>query len=303
MRAPHVHKILQDKALSRIAIVGVGLLGGSIGLALRARGFRGTRVGIGRRATSLEAAMQYGAVDEVTQDIATGVARADLVILCAPIGQFEGLMRAMAGALKPGTLVTDVGSTKVEVLRMARRCLPRTVRFVGSHPMAGSEKTGVEFARADLFERAVCLITPTSRTAPADVKWLERFWEALGGRPRVLTPQRHDALLARVSHLPHAVATALVRLALKDSAIDLAGPGFGDTTRIASGDAALWTDIFRTNSEAVRKALDGLIAELTRFRDKLARDDAEAIFEWLELSRRERDAWVARRYKKEEFPT
>jgi len=131
MRAPHVHKILQDKALSRIAIVGVGLLGGSIGLALRARGFRGTRVGIGRRATSLEAAMQYGAVDEVTQDIATGVARADLVILCAPIGQFEGLMRAMAGALKPGTLVTDVGSTKVEVLRMARRCLPRTVRFVG----------------------------------------------------------------------------------------------------------------------------------------------------------------------------
>jgi len=260
-------------------------------------------VGVGRRASSLEAALEYGAVDEVTQDMAAGVAGAGLVVLCAPIGQFESLLQAMAGALKPGALVTDVGSTKVEVVRMARRCLPRTVRFVGSHPMAGSEKTGVEFARADLFDRAVCLITPTPQTATADVQWLERFWQALGGHTQILTPQRHDALLARVSHLPHAVATALVRLSLKDGAIDLAGPGFGDTTRIASGDPRLWTDIFRTNREAVCKAVDGLIEELTRFRNQLSGDDAEAIHAWLELSRKERDAWVDRRYKKEEFPT
>jgi prephenate dehydrogenase len=298
-----VLNILQDKSLSQITIVGVGLLGGSIGLALRAHGYRGRRVGVGRRATSLEAALQYGAVDDVTQDMAAGVADAGLVILCAPIGRFESLLRAMAGALKPGTLVTDVGSTKVEVVRMAKRCLPRPVRFVGSHPMAGSEKTGVEFARADLFDRAVCLITPTPKTNPADVQWLESFWRTLGGHPKILTPQRHDALLARVSHLPHAVATALVRLSLKDSAIDLAGPGFGDTTRIASGDPTLWTDIFRTNRTAVCKAVDNLIQELTRFRDSLAGDQADAIHKWLESSRSERDAWVDRRYKKEEFPT
>lgn len=298
-----MRKILQDKDLTRIAIVGVGLLGGSIGLALRANGFKGRRVGVGRRAESLAAAMQYGAVDEVTQDAAAGVVGAELVVLCAPIGQFEGLMRAMSPGLKPATLVTDVGSTKVEVVRMARRCLPKATRFVGSHPMAGSEKTGVEFARADLFERAVCLITPTPPGDEAGVKLLEDFWQALGGHTRLLTPQRHDALLARVSHLPHAVATALVRLALKDAAIDLAGPGFGDTTRIASGDPAMWTDIFRTNRRAVCKAVDALIAELKSFRERLGDDDAEAIRAWLEMSRRERDAWVARRYRQEEFPT
>lgn len=302
-RAPHVPKVLQSKDLTQITIVGVGLLGGSVGLALRAHGFRGRRVGVGRRAEALKAAMDFGAVDEVTQDVAAGVAQAGLVVLCAPIGQFEALMRAMASGLRPGTLVTDVGSTKVEVLKMARRCLPRAARFVGSHPMAGSEKTGVEFARADLFERAVCLITPTPRSDRAGVEWLEQFWRALGGHTRLITPQRHDALLARVSHLPHAVATALVQLSLKEAAIDLAGPGFGDTTRIASGDPAMWTDIFRTNREAVSKAVDGLIEELSRFREKLNCDDADGICEWLEGSRRERDAWVARRYRQEEFPT
>lgn len=297
-----MHNILKDKSLKQISIAGVGLLGGSVGLALRAAGFAGRRLGIGRRESSLKAAIEYGAVDEVTQDVAAGVAAADLVILCSPIGQFEDLMRRMAPALPPTARVTDVGSTKQEVIRMAARCLPRGVRFVGSHPMAGSEKTGVEFARADLFDRAVCLITPTPKTDPADVEWLDAFWRALGGHTRVLTPQRHDALLARVSHLPHAVATALVQMALKDAAIEVAGPGFGDTTRIASGDPALWTDIFRTNREAVCKAVDGLIAELTRFRDRLASDETTALFDWLQQSREARDAWVARRYKKDELP-
>lgn len=292
-----------DKSLSHVSIVGVGLLGGSVGLALRRAGFLGRRVGVGRRAESLATAIEYGAVDEVTQDVAQGISKADLVLLCTPIGRFEGLLRAMAPAVTPRMLLTDVGSTKAEVVRIAGRCLPRGSRFVGSHPMAGSEKTGVEFARADLFDRAVCLVTPTKSASTDDVSWLEGFWAALGGRPVVLSPRHHDTLLARVSHLPHAVAAALVRLALKDQAIDLAGPGFGDTTRIASGDAAMWTDIFRTNRRAVCAAIDGLISELQRFRDRLDRDEAAAIQEWLEWSRRQRDAWVDRRYQKEEFPT
>jgi prephenate dehydrogenase len=250
----------------------------------------------------LERAIEMGAVDEATQDVRQGVARADLVILCTPIGQFEGIIRTLRDALAPGTLVTDVGSTKAEVVRLAGKWLPPTIRFVGSHPMAGSEKTGVEFARADLFQRALCLITPTPRCKPETVNEIRTFWESLGGRTQMMTPRRHDALLARVSHLPHAVATALVQLALSDSAIDLAGPGFADTTRIASGDAGLWTDIFRTNREAVCKAVDRLIAELSRFRRRLASDEAEAIYKWLESSQLERDDWIKRRYRKQELP-
>ena len=192
-------------------------MGGSIGLALRAAGFGGCRIGAGRRASSLRKALNCDAVDVVTRDVAKAVSGSQLVILCTPIRQFDGLITRMAPALSPGTYVTDVASTKAQVVRMAERLLPDPVRFVGSHPMAGSEKTGVEFARADLFQLSTCILTPTSRTKPATVSWMRRFWEALGCRTVVTSPERHDRLLARVSHLPHAVAAALVNLAVCES--------------------------------------------------------------------------------------
>jgi prephenate dehydrogenase len=164
--------------------------------------------------------------------------------------------------------------------------------------MAGSEKTGVEFARADLFEDALCMVTPTPATPAASVRSIRHFWETLGSRTMTLSPQRHDRLLARVSHLPHAVATALVRLALAQQAIDLAGPGFADTTRIASGDPGLWADIFRTNSKAMIQAVDALMAELSRFRARLDRNDVKAIQSWLTHTKDARDQWIAKRYKK-----
>ncbi len=290
------------KKLNRVAIVGPGLLGGSAGLALRACGFAGVRVGVGRRASSLRRALACGAVDEVTRDVAGGVAEADLVLVCTPIGQIEPLLRVMAPALPEGVWITDVASTKVEVVRAASRILPRHARFVGSHPMAGSEKTGVEFARADLFERSLCLVTPKPGAPAANVRGIRSFWAALGARTTVLSPAKHDTLLARVSHLPHAVAAALVRLAIKDQAIDCAGPGFADTTRIASGDPGLWTDIFRTNRAAMLRSIDLLIAELRRFRGSLERDDAAALYRWLDESRDARDAWIDRRYKKKDLP-
>ena len=290
------------KNLDRIAVVGVGLLGGSIGLALGAVGFTGTRVGVGRRSSSLRKALACEAVDEVTRDVAAGVAGAQLVVLCTPIGRLEALLREMADTLRPGTFVTDVASTKAEVVRVATRLLPKSVRFVGSHPMAGSEKTGVQFARADLFEHSLCLVTPQPKTPPATVRWIRRFWESIGGQTLVIPPRRHDELLARVSHLPHAVATALVRLSMRQSAIELAGPGFADTTRIASGNPAMWTDIFRTNRRAMIKVVDQLIGELTRLRGRLDRDDADAILKWLTASKRSRDRWITRCYKKKVLP-
>ncbi|MGQ9651047.1 MAG: prephenate dehydrogenase [Phycisphaerae bacterium] len=297
-----MHKIIGIKNLDQITIVGVGLLGGSIGLALRAAGFGGLRIGAGRRACSLRKALDCDAVDVVTRDVTEAVCGSQLVILCTPIGQLDGLISRMAPALSPGTYVTDVASTKAEVVRMAERLLPDQVRFVGSHPMAGSEKTGVEFARADLFQLSTCILTPTPRTKIATVRWMRRFWEALGCRTVVTSPDRHDELLARVSHLPHAVAAALVSLAVSESAIDLAGPGFADATRIASGDATMWTDIFRTNRRAILRAVDRLVAELRWFRQKLDHDDAQAILRWLAASREARNKWISRRYKKKVLP-
>lgn len=284
-------------SLDRITIAGVGLLGGSIGLALRAAGFAGVRVGVGRRQSSLRKALDCDAVDEVTTDPAAGVAGAQLVVLCTPIGRFAPLIQAMAPALSPGTRLTDVASTKAEVVRLFRQHLPAKVRFVGSHPMAGSEKTGVEFARADLFDNALTLVTPDASARPGDVRWMRQFWEALGSRTLVIAPAEHDRLLARASHLPHAVATALVRLAVRHQAIDLAGPGFADTTRIASGDPALWTDIFRTNRRAMIQAVDQLVRELQRFRRRLDRDDARAIHQWLTANKLARDRWIENRYR------
>jgi prephenate dehydrogenase len=277
-------------------------LGGSIGLAMRAAGFPGKRIGVGRRASSLQRAMECDAVDEVTQDIAQGVAGSELVILCTPIGHLEALISAMVGGLVRGTYVTDVASTKAEVVRLASRLLPDWARFVGSHPMAGSEKTGVEYARADLFQLALTILTPDSSTKPATVRWVRKFWESLGSRTVVTSPEQHDRLLARVSHLPHAAAAALVGLAVRESAIDFAGPGFADATRIASGNAAMWTDIFRTNRPAMLEAIDQLVTELTAFRQQLDRDDAEGILRWLAASQEARDAWIARRYKKKVLP-
>ncbi|NLX14044.1 MAG: prephenate dehydrogenase/arogenate dehydrogenase family protein [Phycisphaerales bacterium] len=298
-----MHKVFDINSLDRIAIVGVGLLGGSIGLALRAAGFSGVRVGVGRRASSLERALACEAVDETTCDTATGITGAQLVILCTPIGRFEGLLREMKSALAPGSYVTDVASTKTEVVRLAQRLLPKNVHFVGSHPMAGSEKTGVEYARADLFENAPCLVTPTPKTPAVDVEWICSFWDLLGGLTLTLPPARHDALLARVSHLPHAVATALVGLSLHESAIDLAGPGFADTTRIASGDPQMWTEIFQTNRRALIAALDRLMGELNRFRDRLSNGDTEAILQWLSHSKQARDQWLTERYRRKVLPS
>jgi len=272
----------------RLSILGVGLLGGSIGLACRAAAGDCKIVGYGHRAASLEAALSFGVIDEAHEDPLAAVRGADLVVLCTPVGMFDKLLRRIAGALEAGAVVTDVGSTKRSVVKMAHHILPTSVRFVGSHPMAGSERRGVEFARADLFQNATCLTTPIAQTDAEALELVEGFWKKLGMRIVRLSPQEHDRQLADISHLPHALAAALVMMQ-DDIAMPLAGKGFLDTTRIAGGDGVLWRDIFHDNRDNVRSSLKRLRRQLDHFLALLERGKSEELAAFLNAaaSRRE----------------
>ncbi|MFQ6048492.1 MAG: prephenate dehydrogenase [Phycisphaerae bacterium] len=278
--------------LSKVTIVGVGLLGGSIGLAVRAAGSRCLRVGIGRRRRSIERARRLGAIDQATTSFRRGLRDAELVIVATPLGQFEQVFTAMAGHLPAGCVITDVGSAKVQPTRLAEGILPPRVRFVGSHPIAGSEKAGVEFARAELFCNAPCIVTPSTTSDRASVGLVVSFWRALGCRVRRLSPERHDRLMASLSHLPHMVASCLVLLAAEDRALDLAGPGLMDTTRIASGQPALWCDILRCNRRPALLALRRLQKRLTDFGRALQAPDDKELMKILRSAKRRRDALI-----------
>ena len=242
--------------IRRLAIVGVGLLGGSVAKAARARGVATEIVGVGRDAGRLEAARRDGVLDRVTTDLASGVRDADVVVLAAPVITILALLEAVAKASGPETLVTDVGSTKREIVATAERLGP--LRFVGSHPMAGSEKAGYAHARVDLFHGATVIVTPGEASEPAAVKTIVALWEGVGAaRVLTLAPDVHDRAVAAISHLPHLVAFALVDAVerFEPGAFDLAAGGFRDTTRIAAADPTMWEEIFLANREAMAAGL------------------------------------------------
>jgi len=224
-----------------------------------------------------------GAIDESYEEPAAAVRGADLVILCTPVGMLSPLLSDIAPALAPGAILTDVGSTKRSVVTAAEAVLGKGNPFVGSHPMAGSEKRGVQYARADLYDGAVCITTPTPRTHPDALNAVESFWRMLGMRMSRLSPEQHDLLLADVSHLPHAVAAALVAMQ-QDEALDLCGKGFLDLTRIAAGDGGLWRDILLDNRENVRRSVQRLHQHLDALLQLLEPGREEALKAWLDAA-------------------
>ena len=253
-----------------LAIVGVGLLGGSVAKAARAGALARSIVGVGRDRARLEAALRDGAIDRVTTDLEAGVGGADFVLLAAPVLALEALLERVWRAAADGATLTDVGSTKAAIVRRAEGLAAgRPLAFVGSHPMAGSEKSGYGVARPDLFQGALVLVTPTDRTEPRALKAVTGFWEALGARVDALEPEAHDAAVAAISHLPHAVADALMDAVARSApeALGFAARGFKDMTRIAASDPDMWADIFVANREAVGRSLDAFRRAL----DELAR--------------------------------
>lgn len=275
--------------LEQITIVGVGLIGGSIGLAAKARGLAKRVMGYGRTATTLERAGALGCIDDFTTDLATAVRGADLVVVCTPVDRIATTILAAAPHCKPGTLFTDGGSTKGNILAELGDRLPSHTFFVPAHPLAGSEKTGADFATAKLFENRVTILTPTPSTDLEAVIRVESFWRALGCRIVTMPPDEHDRALATTSHLPHAVAAGVAGVTPQDW-LTLTAGGFRDTTRIAGGDPELWTAIFEANRDAVLAAIDGFLNRMAEFRTRLERGDGPGLVQWLSEAKRTRDA-------------
>jgi prephenate dehydrogenase len=270
---------------TRMSIIGVGLLGGSIGLAVKSGAMPAHIIGYGHRPEKLKRAKELGAIDEIAGSCRQAVRDSDLVILCTPVGLFEQVMDEVAGVLSPEAIVTDVGSTKRSVIHLAEKLLPDSSHFVGSHPMAGSEKRGVEFARADLFQGARCILTPTERTSPAATEQVDQFWQKLGMRTSRMSPDEHDRIVCDVSHLPHLLAAALVAMQ-EPAALPMAGSGFLDTTRIASGDGALWRDILQDNRDNVMDSIRRFREQLDHVQGLLDPAQHEALASWLDDSAR-----------------
>jgi prephenate dehydrogenase len=283
----------------KISLVGVGLLGGSLGLALRKRRLAKSVVGFVRRSASMPECEGLGAVHLATQDLLRAVEGAELVVLCTPIAQMRDLVKQMLPALKRGAIVTDVGSVKGSVVRDLESLLAKAgAHFVGSHPMAGAERMGVAASRADLFAGAVCVVTPTRKSNPAAVRKVEQLWTSVGARLLTLTPRAHDDLVSRSSHLPHVVAAQLANLILspghpKEQGM-LCANGFRDTTRIASSSPEMWRDIALANRQNLSRALDAFTDGLEDFRKALERGDAGAVAKFFEQARERREEWSKR---------
>ena len=291
----------------KITLVGVGLLGGSLGQAVKRRGLAREVAGYVRREASVKECAQAGAVDYATTDLLAAVWNADLVVLCTPLAQMRTLVLQMLPALKRGAIVTDVGSVKGSVVKEVCGLIRKAgAHFVGSHPMAGAEKTGVLAARPDLFACAMCVVTPTKGTNAAALRKVERLWADVGGRVLRLSPAEHDQLVSRSSHLPHVVAAALAGMVLdprqrKEQGM-LCATGFRDTTRIASGSPEMWRDIVLANRKELRVALDEFVRELQvvqgllRGRTKRLKFrpvDGETIQRFFETAKARRDVWRA----------
>jgi prephenate dehydrogenase len=283
--------------LNKVVVCGVGLIGGSFALALKAASAAKEIVGLGRTQAPLEEAQALGVIDRIATDWAEALRGADLVLLGMPVGQMASVMAALVPHLEAGTLVTDGGSTKSDVVVAARSALGGKIgQFVPGHPIAGAEKSGVAAAQANLYRDKRVVLTPLPENAPADVQRVRAAWEACGARVSQLSADQHDRVFAAVSHLPHLLAFALVHdLAKRDNTDQLFGfaaGGFRDFTRIASSHPEMWRDICLANRAALLKELDAYMAELLHTRMLLASGDGAGLEAMFATARARRDAWL-----------
>jgi prephenate dehydrogenase len=283
--------------IAKLVVVGVGLIGGSFALALRSAGAVEKIVGIGRGEANIRRALELGVIDTAGAIDAATLNDADLVLIAVPVGQMAAVMRASAPFLGARTRVTDAGSTKQDVVAMARRELGKALaRFVPAHPIAGTERSGAEAAFAELYQGRKVVLTPLAETEKSAVDFVRAAWERCRAEVIELRPEQHDAIFAAVSHLPHVLAYVLVhQVATHEQAAQLfafAASGFRDFTRIASSHPEMWRDICLSNREALLEELDRYTGKLTEVRAMLERGDAKALEQLFSRARESRDRWL-----------
>ena len=280
--------------MQTLSILGLGLMGGSLGLAAKNTGVASRVKGYARRPENLQEALEVGAIDEACENVVDATRNADLVVLCAPILSMSGLLENCKPVLDTGCIVTDVGSTKGEIVAHAESILADSpASFVGSHPMVGSEQAGLHAARPDLYTDAAVIVTRSERSDPNSVKEVAHFWNALGSNVRMMKPAEHDEIIAKTSHLPHVVASVLVQVVLEGDANirrSLCASGFRDTTRVAAGSEDIWHDIVRTNSGAVTSEVRAVIRKLEQLVSWMDVRDYGRIRDFLRESRELRES-------------
>lgn len=298
MNPPAPRKSLSPPLFDTLAVVGVGLLGGSVARAAKQHGLVRRIIGVGRNSARLESARVAGVIDAAETSLTQAASQADLLIFATPVDHIAAGVREAASACRAGTILTDVGSTKGHLCQELSTGLPESVTFIGSHPLAGSEKQGWEHALADLFDGRVCVVTPVSELSGAQqleaVTRLTKFWQRIGMTVIELSPEAHDRALAQTSHVPHVVASALART-LEEFNHPFAATGFADTTRIAAGDPDVWVPILLDNSAAILASLNDYSKQLQTFRDALAAGDADAVRRLWDLGKAVRDSIHVRR--------
>lgn len=270
------------------------MIGGSFAVAAKRAGLIGEVVGFGRSRENLEVAMTRGLVDRVSQDPLEAARGADLLLLAVPVAASAGVAASMAGALAPGAIVTDAGSVKARVVREVSAVLPSGMHFVGAHPIAGTAESGAGAAQHDLYEGSRCIVTPTAASDESAVAKVEALWRGVGARVERLSPERHDEVLAWVSHVPHLLAYSLMATAPAD-AVGYAGPSFRDVTRVAASPVDMWRDILLYNDAALGASLDAVLATLHALREAIARGDAETASAILARGREARRAFEGRK--------
>lgn len=272
------------KLFKKIAVVGTGLIGGSIALAVKKKHIASKVIGVSRTARTLRLAKNSGAIDAGSLDIGV-IKGADLVILATPVGTILDLAPKISKIIARDTLVTDVGSSKAEIVARLEKIFPK---YVGSHPLAGSEKRGIDFACPDIFKNSLCILTPTRKSNVKAIEKIKKFWQALGARVSFLSPNSHDTALSFVSHLPHAAAFALI-CSVPRKYLKFASSGLRDTTRIAASDESLWSDIFFSNRKNTIEALDLLEGSLRKIKTAIKKNDAKLLKNILREAKEKRE--------------
>ncbi len=281
--------------IPRLAIIGVGLIGGSLALALKEAGAVGEVVGCGRGKPNLEKAIELGVIDRYSRDPADAVKDADVVFLATPVKTLATVTREMLPGLKPGAILTDGGSVKGEVARSIEPLLPERIHFVAGHPIAGTEKSGAEAAFATLYQGKRCILTPTEKTDPEALELVAQMWRLAGSNVESMSLEKHDKILAAISHLPHMVAYSLVNAVgsydhYEENILEYSAGGFRDFTRIASSDPTMWRDIAETNREALLEMMEQFETFFAELKTDVAEGSGEKLFEFFHRSKELRDA-------------